>query len=98
MRVGDEQEIDLGKFADGKRREHVAARAGGHKAQADADAVEENGIGEDCHAADADQDAGMTKPCGGERGIFPAGQIRGARRGGRDIKLIKPAQAASASA
>ena len=76
----------------------MAARAGGHEAQADADAIKKDRVGENGHAANADQDAGVTEPGGGKGGMVPAGKIRRARGSGRGIELIEPAKAASASA
>ena len=86
MGVRDEQEVDRRELAHGQRGGDVAARAAGDEAQADADAVAEDGIGEDRHAADAEEHGGVAEPGGGERLVLPVGEVGLERRGGGALR------------
>ena len=49
----------------------MAARAAGHQPEAQANAMRKDRIGENCHAADPQEDRRMTEPDGGKLVFFP---------------------------
>ena len=96
--VGDQDQVELGQFADRQRGGDEPARPAGADAEADADAVGEDGVGEDGHPADAEQHGGVADPGGGEGVVFPAGQVRLERRRRRRVEPVEHAQPPAAAA
>ena len=96
--VGDEHEVDGGKLADGEGGGEVATGAACDETEADADAVAENGIGEEGHVADTEEDGGVAQPGGGEGLVLPIAEVGFERGGRRGVEMIEPAGAASAFA
>ena len=98
VRVRDEHEVDGGKLADGEGGGEVATGAACDETEADADAVAKDGIGEEGHVADTEEDRGVAQPGGGERLILPIAEVGFERGGRRGVEMIEPAGAASAFA
>src|SRR5207249_8156786 len=95
--VGDEDEINGRKVTNLERGSEQATRAGGPEAQADADAVGEDGIGEDGHVADAEENGCMADPDGGEVLLVPVVQMGFWRRGGT-VQAVEEAEFSASTA
>ena len=75
VRVRDQDEIDLRQFT-GMDAAEQTARAAGHQPEPDADAIEEDWIGQDRHPTDAQQNGRVAEPRGGQLAVLPIRQIR----------------------
>src|SRR5438105_9934640 len=72
--------------------------AGSQQTQADADAVRQDRIGENCQAGEAQKDRRMTNPGGGHLLLFPIAQIWSKFCRGRWIQSIQNAHASAPAA
>jgi hypothetical protein len=95
--VGDEDQVDGGQIADVERGSEQATRAAGPQAQANANTVGENGIGQDIHFADAQEDGGVADPGGGEILLVPGLEIGFWGRGGT-MQAVEEAELSASTA
>ena len=87
--VGEQDDVDLRQFRDGERGLHEALEAERHRAEADAGAFAEDGIGEDRNAVDLQQDGGVAEPGGVQTGIGPEVRVGdGAARAGSGVSEV----------
>ncbi len=82
VRVREQDEIDRRQLLDAQRRRSEAFRSQGKARQANADAREKNGIGQDVKAAEIKQHTGVAEPGSGDPVVRPGVRL-GSGKGGR---------------
>ncbi len=76
MRVGKENQIDRRQFPRSECASDVTLRPDGERPKAQANPVEEHGIGQDRESEEIDQNRGMSQPCDGDFLIRPGERFR----------------------
>ena len=75
MGVAKENEVELREVGDGECGAKETFRADDNGAEADADTVGEDGVGEDPGAKKIEEDGGMAEAGAGDGGVGPGGGV-----------------------